>query len=173
MAEVPLWSPSPERIATSRIMGFIAEVNRRHGLDLKTYRDLHVWSIEQLGAFWSLMWDFGGVIGDKGARLVIDPEMMAGAKFFPDAKLNFAENLLRRADDGAAVVFRGEDKAASEFTWAQLQTLVSRLQQAMKASGVGVGDRVAAMFAGCPAASVAEQRSPWGLLAWTSSGYVG
>ena len=165
MAEVPLWSPSPERIATSRIMGFIAEVNRRHGLDLKTYRDLHAWSIEQRGAFWSLMWDFGGVIGDKGARMVIDSETMPGAKFFPDAKLNFAENLLRRADEGAAIVFRGEDKAASEFTWAQLQALVSRLQQAMKASGVGVGDRVAAMLPNIPEAVAA-------MLAATSIGAI-
>ena len=165
MAEVPLWSPSPERIATSRIMGFIAEVNRRHRLDLKTYRDLHAWSIEQRGAFWSLMWDFGGVIGDKGARMVIDSETMPGAKFFPDAKLNFAENLLRRADEGAAIVFRGEDKAASEFTWAQLQALVSRLQQAMKASGVGVGDRVAAMLPNIPEAVAA-------MLAATSIGAI-
>jgi acetoacetyl-CoA synthetase len=90
------------------------------------------------------------VIGDKGDRLLVDPDKMPGAEFFPDARLNFAENLLRRADDSAAIIFRGEDKASGELTWAQLQTVVSRLQQAMTTAGVGVGDRVAAMLPNIP-----------------------
>ena len=165
MAEAPLWTPSPERVARSRIASFIAEVNRRHQLDLKTYRDLHAWSVTQRAAFWDLVWDFGGVIGDKGARVLVDPDKMPGAKFFPDARLNFAENLLRRADDSAAIIFRGEDKAGGQLTWAQLQTLVSRLQQAMKAAGVGVGDRVAAMLPNIPEAIAA-------MLAATSIGAI-
>ncbi|MGA8293844.1 MAG: AMP-binding protein, partial [Rhodoplanes sp.] len=165
MAEAPLWTPSPERVARSRIASFIAEVNRRHQLDLKTYRDLHAWSVTQRAAFWDLVWDFGGVIGDKGARVLVDPDKMPGAKFFPDARLNFAENLLRRADDSAAIIFRGEDKAGGQLTWAQLQMLVSRLQQAMKAAGVGVGDRVAAMLPNIPEAIAA-------MLAATSIGAI-
>lgn len=165
MAEAPLWTPSPERVARSRIASFIAEVNRRHQLDLKTYRDLHAWSVTQRAAFWDLVWDFGGVIGDKGARVLVDPDKMPGAKFFPDARLNFAENLLRRADDSAAIIFRGEDKAGGQLTWAQLQTLVSRLQQAMEAAGVGVGDRVAAMLPNIPEAIAA-------MLAATSIGAI-
>jgi acetoacetyl-CoA synthetase len=146
-------------------MSFIAEVNRRHRLDLKTYHDLHAWSVTQRAAFWDLLWDFGGVIGDKGARVLVDPDKMPGAKFFPDARLNFAENLLRRTDDSAAIIFRGEDKAGGQLTWAQLQTLVSRLQQAMKAAGVGVGDRVAAMLPNIPEAIAA-------MLAATSIGAI-
>jgi acetoacetyl-CoA synthetase len=146
-------------------MSFIAEVNRRHRLDLKTYHDLHAWSVTQRAAFWDLLWDFGGVIGDKGARVLVDPDKMPGAKFFPDARLNFAENLLRRTDDSAAIIFRGEDKAGGQLTWAQLQTLVSRLQQAMKASGVGGGDRVAAMLPNIPEAIAA-------MLAATSIGAI-
>ena len=146
-------------------MSFIAEVNRQHRLDLKTYHDLHAWSVTQRAAFWDLLWDFGGVIGDKGARVLVDPDKMPGAKFFPDARLNFAENLLRRTDDSAAIIFRGEDKAGGQLTWAQLQTLVSRLQQAMKAAGVGVGDRVAAMLPNIPEAIAA-------MLAATSIGAI-
>jgi acetoacetyl-CoA synthetase len=146
-------------------MSFIAEVNRRHQIDLKTYRDLHAWSVTERAAFWELVWDFGGVIGDKGDRLLVDPDKMPGAQFFPDARLNFAENLLRRADDSTAIIFKGEDKASGEFTWAQLQTLVSRLQQAMKAAGVGVGDRVAAMLPNIPEAIAA-------MLAATSIGAI-
>ncbi|MGZ8308244.1 MAG: acetoacetate--CoA ligase [Rhodoplanes sp.] len=165
MAEAPLWIPSPERVATSQIMRFIAEVNRRHGRDLRTYRDLHAWSVTQRGAFWELVWDFGGVIGDKGARVLVDPDRMPGATFFPDARLNFAENLLRRADDAPALIFRGEDKVDRALSWAELQALVSRLQQAMKASGVGVGDRVAAMLPNIPEAIAA-------MLAATSLGAI-
>lgn len=165
MAEAPLWTPSPERVAASRVMSFMAEANRRHKTDLKTYQDLHAWSIAERPAFWDLVWDFTGVIGDKGERLVADPDKMPGAQFFPDARLNFAENLLRRADDGTALIFRGEDKASSEFTWAQLQALASRFQQALKAAGVGVGDRVAAMLPNIPEAIAA-------MLATTATGAI-
>ncbi len=165
MAEIPLWTPSPERIATSRITSVIAEANRRHGLALENYRELHAWSVDQREAFWTLIWDYGGVIGEKGGRVAIDRDRMPGAKFFPDARLNFAENLLRRDDASAAILFRGEDKARGELTWAQLQALVSRLQQAMKASGVGIGDRVAAMLPNIPEAIAA-------MLAATSIGAI-
>jgi acetoacetyl-CoA synthetase len=155
MADGPLWIPSPERVAATRLKAFMAEANRRHGLAIETYRDLHGWSIRQRDAFWDLMWDFGGVIGDKGERLVVDPEQMPGARFFPDASLNFAENLLRRTTDETALIFRGENKAQDSFTWTELAALVSRLQQALRAAGVGVGDRVAAMLPNLPHAIAA------------------
>jgi acetoacetyl-CoA synthetase len=146
----PLWTPDAARLAGSQLVTFMGEVNRRHGLALASYRDLHAWSISHSDLFWDLVWDFGEVIGDKGRRLVLDAEKMPGARFFPDAKLNFAENLLRRNDDGDALVFRGEDKAAARLTWAELNALVSRLQQSLQAAGVGVGDRVAAMMPNMP-----------------------
>ena len=145
-----LWRPSADRVAATRVMAFIGEANRRHGLSLKSYRDLHGWSVTQRDLFWDLVWDFCGVIGDKGARRVDNPEAMPGAHFFPDARLNFAENLLRRADGGEALVFRGEDKASYRLTFAELSALVSRLQQALKAAGIGKGDRVAAMMPNLP-----------------------
>jgi acetoacetyl-CoA synthetase len=165
MVETPLWAPTPERVAATRMKAFMAEANRRHGLALATYRDLHAWSITQRDAFWDLIWDFGGVIGDKGNRLVVEPDRMPGAKFFPDASLNFAENLLRRTTDEPALIFRGENKAQSSFTWAELAALASRLQQALQASGVGVGDRVAAMLPNLPHAIAA-------MLAATSIGAI-
>jgi acetoacetyl-CoA synthetase len=165
MVETPLWVPSPERVAATRMKAFMAQANRQHGLALATYRDLHAWSITQRDAFWDLIWDFGGVIGDKGNRLVVEPDRMPGAKFFPDASLNFAENLLRRTTDEPALIFRGENKAQSSFTWAELAALASRLQQALQASGVGVGDRVAAMLPNLPHAIAA-------MLAATSIGAI-
>ncbi len=148
--EQPLWRPSAERVAKSAVMAFIAEANKRHGLALKDYRGLHAWSVDQRAEFWDLVWDFCGVVGDKGARRLIDGDKMPGAQFFPDAHLNFAENLLAKPGGGDALVFRGEDKVAYRLSWVELKALVSRLQQALRAAGVGEGDRVAAMLPNLP-----------------------
>src|SRR5437763_1607003 len=150
MTERPLWTPRPQDVAASGINAFMAEVNRRHRLALSSYRDLHAWSVDHSDQFWGLLWDTCVVIGQKGNRLVADAGEIPGARFLPDARLSFAENLLGRSDDGEAIVFRGEDKAAARFTWRDLSALVSRLQQAFKESGVGIGDRVAAMLPNGP-----------------------
>ena len=150
MTDKPLWSPSPERVAAAQVTAFMREANARHGLKLQNYRELHAWTVSRPQDFWDLIWDFCGVIGEKGERRLIDAGKMPGAKFFPDAKLNFAENLLRRADGGEAIVFRGEDKAERRLTFVELNALVSRLQQALKAAGIGRGDRVAAMLPNLP-----------------------
>src|SRR4051812_14401464 len=109
-ADRPLWTPSAERVASTAIIRFRDAFNAREGLSLQTYADLHAASIERREAFWSLVWDFTGVKGEKGTRVLVD-DRMPGASYFPDARLNFAENLLSRSDDGDAIVFRGEDKA--------------------------------------------------------------
>jgi acetoacetyl-CoA synthetase len=150
MSETPLWTPPPERVAATQAVAFMAEVNRRYGLALTNYRELHAWTVAHPDLFWDLLWDVCGVIGDKGARRLVDGDKMPGATFFPDGRLNFAENMLRRADGGEAMVFRGEDKVSYRLTWGELSALVSRLQQALKGSGVGVGDRVAAMLPNLP-----------------------
>src|SRR5436190_13426960 len=99
MSDMPLWTPSPERAVASQVMAFMAEVNRRHGSSLKTYRELHAWSVAHPDAFWNDVWDFCGVKGEKGSRLM-DGDAMPGAKFFPDARINFAENLLAHPGKG-------------------------------------------------------------------------
>ncbi|MBX9773907.1 MAG: acetoacetate--CoA ligase [Xanthobacteraceae bacterium] len=152
MSDAPLWIPRADRAAASQVQAFITEVDRRHGQRLATYRDLHAWSVAHPDLFWSLVWDFCDVIGDKGERLVADHGKMPGARYLPDATLNFAENLLRRTDNAEAVVFRGEDKVSTRLTFAELAALVSRAQQALRAAGVGIGDRVAAMLPNGPEA---------------------
>ncbi|WP_341990282.1 acetoacetate--CoA ligase [Azorhizobium sp. AG788] len=146
----PLWQPSAERIARSHVTALIGEVNARFGTTLSTYRDVHSWSITHLPEFWDMVWENCGVIGDKGTTHLVDADKMPGARFFPDATLNFAENLLRRKGPGEAIIFRGEDKLETRLSYDDLHALVSRLQQALKAEGVGVGDRVAAMMPNMP-----------------------
>ena len=161
---VKLWQPSRERAAATQLAAFAAEAGRLAGRDLTRYADLWRWSVDESEAFWRLLWKFGGVIGDgPGGRGLVDAGKMPGAKFFPDAKLNFARNLLRRNDDSLAIVFRGEDKAKRRMTWRELNQAVGRLHHALKAAGVGVGDRVAAQLPNMPEAIV-------GMLATASLG---
>ncbi len=151
-AEKPLWVPSPERVQASQLVAFRDLVNRRHGAKLGPYPELHAWSVAHRAEFWDAIWDFTSVVGDKGGRRLIDGDAMPGAKFFPDATLNFAENLMRRHDATPAFIFRAEDKAERTLSYAELDQLVSRLQQALASAGVGVGDRVAAMLPNMPQA---------------------
>jgi acetoacetyl-CoA synthetase len=150
MTDQPLWTPTRERIASARITEFIELVNERHGTKLHDYDGLYAWSIDNLEAFWTAMWDFGGVIADKrGERVLVDGDKMPGARFFPDARLNFAENLMRKRT-GEALVFWGEDRVKRRMTHEELRAMVSRLQQALAAAGVGQGDRVAAFMPNMP-----------------------
>jgi acetoacetyl-CoA synthetase len=149
-SSTPLWTPSRDRIENAAITAFMARASAISGQALGSYADLHRWSVEDRGAFWSLIWDFCGMIGDKGARLLVDGDRMPGASFFPDAALNFAENLLRTTGAGDALVFRGEDKVEKRLSWDELHALVSRLQQLFIAVGLKEGDRVAAMMPNMP-----------------------
>lgn len=119
------------------------------------YADLHRWSVEEPAAFWSLVWDFCGVTGEKGETLLVDADRMPGATFFPEARLNFAENLLRKSGPSDALVFKGEDKVDRRLSWDELASLVSRLQQLLGEVGVKKGDRVAAMLPNVPEAIAA------------------
>ncbi|SFI62122.1 acetoacetate--CoA ligase [Aerobium aerolatum] len=148
----PLWTPSAERIAQAPITEFMARAEQLSGVAINDFDTLHRWSVEAREMFWPLVWDFCGLIGDKGERVLVDGDKMPGARFFPDAQLNFAENLLWKTGAEDAMVFRGEDKVQRRLSWDELQALVSRLQQLFVAHGVKKGDRVAAMMPNMPEA---------------------
>ena len=161
----PLWTPSAQAIAAAPITAFMKRAAAVSGRRIGDFDDLHRWSIEEREAFWSLLWDEAGVIGDKGARVLVDGDRMPGARFFPDAKLNFAENLLGKPGKGDALVFRGEDKVEYRWSWAELSDRVSQLQQYFRAQGIKPGDRIAAMMPNMPETIAA-------MLAATSLGAV-
>jgi acetoacetyl-CoA synthetase len=148
----PLWTPATQQVAASEMIRFRNTANQRFGLHLADHAALHAWSIQHRADFWESIWDFCGVIGDKGERRLLDADRMPGARFFPDARLNFAENLMRRRDAEPALIFRGEDEATRTLSFSELDALVSRLQQALRAAGVVRGDRVAAMLPNLPEA---------------------
>jgi len=136
---VPLWMPTPDRIVKAQITAFMVEASGRAGAAFSSYAELHRWSVDRREDFWSLLWDFCGVVGDKGNRVLVDGDKMPGAAFFPDAKLNFAENLLKKRGSSDAIVFKGEDKVLRRLSWDDLHALVSRLQQLFVSLGVKTG----------------------------------
>lgn len=165
MAE-PLWKPSAERIAAAEITRFTAFAKKAWGLESEDYQSLHRWSVEHPEQFWDAMWGFAEIIADtKGEVVLEDGERMPGARWFPGAWLNYAENLLRRRDDGVAIEFRGEDQVHRTLSYAELYDAVSVLAQALANAGVSRGDRVAGYLPNMPEAIIA-------MLAATSLGAV-
>jgi len=142
----PLWQPDAARIAGANVTAFIADANERWGLALRDYDDLYEWSLRSPESFWQSVWVFGGVIGEPGSVVLEDGDRMPGARWFPEAKLNFARNLLRSRDESDAIVFWGEDKVKNRLTHADLYRQVAHFAAALKELGVGKGDRVAAFM---------------------------
>ncbi len=152
----PLWRPSAAAIAATNLTAFTRFVNERHDTCLVDYDDLHRFSVTRMADFWSAVWDFCGVTGTKGAQpWLTDGDKMPGARFFPQASLSFAENLLRRRDDGDALVFRGEDRRTTRLGHGELYDQVSRFRQALEQMGVSPGDRVAAIMPNIPETIIA------------------
>ncbi|NVD37848.1 acetoacetate--CoA ligase [Ensifer sp. HO-A22] len=149
-SEQPLWVPGPEIREHGPMAQFIAWCSERFGKDFADYDAFHAWSVAERGDFWTAVWEHCEVIGHRGATALVNGDRMLDARFFPEAKLNFAENLLRRVGSDDALIFRGEDKVSYRLSWDDLRALVSRLQQALEARGISKGDRVAAMMPNMP-----------------------
>ncbi|RVD47924.1 acetyl-coenzyme A synthetase N-terminal domain-containing protein, partial [Mesorhizobium sp. M7A.F.Ca.ET.027.03.2.1] len=113
----PLWTPTQDQIDAAPLTAFTKAAGVKAGVAFSSYSQLHAWSVEDREGFWSLIWDFCGIVGDKGDNLLVDGDKMPGASFFPDATLNFAENLLKKTGSGDAIVFRGEDKVERRLSW--------------------------------------------------------
>ncbi|MBI1395841.1 MAG: acetoacetate--CoA ligase [Betaproteobacteria bacterium] len=162
----PIWTPSPERKARANLAAFCDLVARQTGNRFTDYAALYDWSVREPERFWCALWDFCGVVAEtRGERVLVDGDRMPGARWFPDARLNYAENMLRRRDDDEAMVFRGENKVQRRLSFREVYDTVSRLAQAMRAAGVKPGDRVAAIVSNMPEAII-------GMLATSSLGAI-
>ena len=151
-----LWEPSKDRIEDSNIVSFIQFVEKQYDCKINGFNALYEFSINQKEKFWSSLIEFSGLVAQTwGTRIIEGPTKMPGAKWFPDAKLNYAENLLRRRDSGDAIVFWGEDKIKSRLSHKQLFDRVSRFSQALKASGISEGDRVGGYLPNMPETIIA------------------
>ncbi|MEJ2125157.1 MAG: acetoacetate--CoA ligase, partial [Alphaproteobacteria bacterium] len=154
--EKPLWHPGTNAVAASNLTGFMQFLAKHYDAFVSDTRALHAMAVQAPEVFWSALWDFCDVVGEKGqGPYLLNGDKMPGAAFFPDARLNFAENLMAKSGQGDAIVFWGEDKIKRRVSWLELSSLVSRLQQFLLANGVKSGDRVAAMLPNTPEAIAA------------------
>lgn len=146
----PLWQPTPQAIAAAPVTKFMSYCAGRHNRVFDDYDAFHRWSVDAPGDFWGALWAFCDVTGEQGTRALVEEGDMLAARFFPDASLNFAENLIGQHRDGLAMVFRAEDRFEARWSWHRLRDTVSRLQQAFLKQGIEPGDRIAAMMPNMP-----------------------
>ena len=155
LLDTPLWSPSPERQARTNMTAFMRLASERWHTQLSDYESLYQLSIDRSNDFWRLMWEYGDIVGEMGKRTIENPGQMPGARYFPDALINFAENLLRRRDEAAAIVFWGESGVRRTMTYADLFRQVTAFAGALREAGIQPGDRVGGYVPNLPEAIVA------------------
>jgi acetoacetyl-CoA synthetase len=163
-----LWTPTPARRAAAQMTGFMRWLEARQGLALADYDALWRWSVDDRAGFWSALWDWAGVIGERPGPVLEHGDAMPGARWFPGARLNFAENLLHAPDGRTAVLFRGEDGQGRAIDRASLYAQAGRLAAAMQRLGVGPGDRVAAIVPNMPEAVIGMLAASWIGAVWSS-----
>lgn len=140
----PLWQPSQSRIEQTNLWRFIQCVNASHQLNITDYQKLHQWSIDHSDLFWDQIWQQSHVqASQKGSVIVENSKQMPGAKWYPQAKLNFAANLLKYRDDSSALIFCGENGAREEISYALLYQRVAKLVGGLKQYDIKPGDRIA------------------------------
>ncbi len=150
-----LYAPTTERISQSAMNAFMRAAQVCSASPIEDYDALWQWSVTEPQQFWPLLWQFCGGIGELGEVVVDDIERMPGARWFPQARINYAENLLRARDDADAMVFWGEDKVKRCLSRSELYDEVSRFRQALVAAGVRKGDRVAGFMPNMPETVIA------------------
>ena len=156
----PIWTPSPERVATAQVQNLIERVGATD------FQALHRWSVNRPDEFWRSVWDFVGIRACRHPDRTVDGiDRMPGARWFPGARLNFADNLLRYDDDRDALVHWSESGTRRTLTYRELRSEVCAVASALKRDGVRAGDRVAGLVANVPEAVVA-------MLAATSLGAI-
>ena len=166
-----LWTPSLERVNQSNMVAFIQFVNKRYGVKLESYRELHKWSVQAIPDFWAAMWEYAGIRSSRRYDQVVDDlAKFPGAKWFVGARLNFAENLLRHRDDRVAFIFWGEYRKTDRVTYGELYDRVARLAVSLREMGVRPGDRVCAYMPNIAQTTIAMLATTSLGALWTSCG---
>ena len=147
MTDKPLWTPSPDRRTASNLWRFMQGLDHRH----ESYAGVLRFSLNEPDVFWSELWDFAGVrAATRGAQVLAPGHSMRTARFFPEARLNYAENLLAKNDDTLALIFRGETVVRRSMSWRELNAAVAAMRAAFEAAGLQSGDRICAVVPNMP-----------------------
>src|SRR5258706_5862880 len=130
----PVWQPSAAAVAACNMTALMRAAERKFVMSLPDYAAVHAWSVNEPEKFNRLLWEFCDVVAERQGDVVLEHgDRMPGARWFPQARLNFAENLLRRRDRDTAIVFWGEDRVKGSITYAELYHEVSPLPHALRA----------------------------------------
>ena len=163
----PLWTPkTPDK---SAMAAFMRDVNSKFNTQITDYHQLWEWSVENHEDFWNHWWNYVNPIASKQPnRTLINTDLFERSRWFPDAELNFAENLLRFRDSKKAIVFRDEDGNRSSLSYNELYVVAGLVAAEFKNLGIGRGDRVAAILPNIPEAVIAMLATTWLGAVWSS-----
>lgn len=145
MSEDILWTPTDDRKHGSALWDFAQKTHALHSCTPDDYAGLLDWSIKSPEAFYNALWDYLDIVGEKGSVAYAPGDTLRETRFFPEARLNYTENMLRDADDRLAIIAHRDDGTRRELTRRALHDLVSQIAQALRAEGIVAGDRVAAI----------------------------
>jgi len=152
----PLWKPTIEQVESTNLYAFIEHVNHTYGHKYTTYDELYQWSLAEPDQFWQATWHFCHVIaGLKGTTVIENRNQMEQARFFPQARLNYAENLLRQTGPKDAIVFWGENRVRQRLSHDDLRQKVAQMASALRSNGIEAGDCVAGFVPNSPEAVIA------------------
>ncbi len=132
----PIWQPEKAFAERSHLDRFIGYVDEQLPIALSDYESFHEWSCHNPGAFYSKLWDFWGVVGEKGRRIFVEGQTLWDTKFLPDAQVNYAENILAALERRDVIIDTDQNGQQTAYSVKDIQHLVSRLQQALKAKGI-------------------------------------
>jgi len=169
VTNVELWRASRDRLREAAITRFMAAAEERAGAPMTDFRALHAWSVAEPELFWPLAWTFCGLEGSPGETALARAEDPLGWRFFPEARLNVVETLLRNADDRPALIATDESGERREMSRRELRDAAARLAGAMQAAGIGAGDHVAGFLPNGPDAVIGLLASAWIGAVWSSS----
>ena len=161
----PLWIPSTERIRNSNFQKYFSFLKNHFNKNFNNYNELYNWSITEIEEFWKSIWEYSELIYSRSYSSVLDKRIIQNAKWFSDAKINFAENLLRFRNDNTAILSIRENYPKLRISYKHLYNLVARCANSLMQVGVTKGDRVAAYVSNFPEAVI-------GMLATTSLGAI-
>ena len=150
-----LWLPSPEHLQYARLTHYLDWLRRERGLRFADYQGLWQWSVDKPEAFWQSIWDHFQVQASSPHQAVLGDRAMPGAQWFPGARLNFAEHILRNEQDGDALLYVNETTGLQGLPWSEFADQVRRLATYLRESGVVPGDRVVAYLPNIPEAMIA------------------
>jgi len=151
-----LWAPSPEQVAQANVTAFTGWLGRERGLHFDGYRDLWRWSVTDLEGFWQAVWDYFGIAASSPPARVLGRRAMPGAQWFPGARLNYAEHVLRNERPGAdALLYRSETTPLAGLPWEEFAGQVRILASRLRELGVLPGDRVVSIMPNIPQTVIA------------------